>query len=98
MFPKGPQARLAYFRLGTVAFAKGDIAKAKDFYHRTLENSTDKELGIKAKFSLAECLEAEDNLRDALALYRELEPVDPNPERVRIKIKALETRIHKKSY
>jgi hypothetical protein len=53
---------------------------------------------IKAKFALAECLELGDNLKEALALYREIEPVYPNPEAIQIKIKALENRIIKKSY
>jgi hypothetical protein len=53
---------------------------------------------IKAKFALAECLELGDNLKDALSLYRDLEPVYPNPEAIQIKIRALENRILKKSY
>ncbi|MFA5072836.1 MAG: tetratricopeptide repeat protein [Nitrospirota bacterium] len=97
-FPNGPQSRLAYFRLGTAAFAKGDIEKAKALYRKTLQNSTDKELAVKAKFSLAGCLEAEDNLNEALTLYRDIEQEYPNREAIQIKIKALETRIQKKKY
>jgi len=98
MFPKGPQSRLAYFRLGTAAFSKGEIENAKNFYLKTLENSTDKELSVKAKFSLAECYEAEDSLSEALNLYKEIEPEYPNREAIQIKIKALEARIIKKRY
>ena len=98
MFPNGSQSRLAYFRLGTAAFSKGDIEKAKAFYRKTLENSTDKELAVKAKFSLAGCFEAEDNLSEALSIYREIEPEYPNHEAIQIKIQALETRIIKKRY
>ena len=97
-FPNGPQAKLAYFRLGTTAFSKGELEKAEMFYHKALENNTDSELVIKAKFALAGCLEAGDNLSDALKLYKEIEPIYPNPEAIQIKIKALETRIIKKSY
>jgi len=97
-FPKGPQSRLAYFRLGTAAFSKGEIENAKNFYRKALDNSTDKELSIKAKFSLAGCLEAEDSLSDALNLYKEIEPEYPNREAIQIKIKALEARIIKKRY
>jgi TolA-binding protein len=97
-FPNGVQSRLAYYRLGTAAYAKGEIARAEDFYRRTLVNSTDKELSIKAKFALAGCYEADDNLADALQLYKEIEPVYPNAEAIQIKIRALETRIIKKSY
>ncbi len=53
---------------------------------------------IKAKFALAECLELGDNLKDALVLYKEIEPVYPNHEAIQVKIKALENRIVKKSY
>ena len=98
MFPKGPQSRLAYFRLGTAAFSKGEIENAKNFYLKTLDNGTDKELSAKAKFSLAECFEAEDSLSEALNLYKEIEPEYPNREAIQIKIKALEARIIKKRY
>ena len=97
-FPNGQQSRLAYFRLGTAAFSKGELEKSEQFYRKALEQNTDKELMIKAKFALAECLELGDNLRDALALYREIEPIYPNPESIQIKIRALENRIIKKSY
>jgi len=97
-FPDGPQSRLAYFRLGTAAFAKGEIEKAEVLYRKALENSTDAELTIKAKFALAGCLEAKDNLSEALKLYREIEPVYQNREAIQIKIRALETRIVKKSH
>jgi TolA-binding protein len=97
-FPNGVQSRPAYFRLGTAAFSKGDIKTAGVYYRKTLENSADEELTIKAKFALAGCYEAEDALADALALYREIEHRYANPEAIQIKIRALETRIIKKSY
>jgi TolA-binding protein len=97
-FPNGPQSRLAFYRLGTAAFAKGELETAEAFYRRTLENSTDRELAVKAKFALAGCFEAGDNLGEALKLYKEIVPEYPNPEVIKIKIKALETRIYKKSY
>lgn len=97
-FPNGPQSRIAFYRLGTVAFTKGELDAATVFYRKTLENGTDKELAVKASFALAECLEARDNLAEALTLYKELAPAYPNAEAIQIKIKALETRILKKSY
>lgn len=97
-FPSGPQSRLANYRLGTAAFAKGDLKNAESFYRKTLENGTDKELSIKAKFALAGCFEAGDNLAGALKLYKEIEPEYANPEAIHIKIRALEARILKKSY
>jgi TolA-binding protein len=97
-FPKGQQSRLAYFRLGTAAFSKGELDKSEQFYRKALEQNEDKELVIKAKFALAECLELGDNLNEALTLYREIEPLYPNPESIQIKITALEKRIIKKSY
>jgi len=97
-FPSGTQSRIAYYRLGTAAFAKGDLKSAESFYRKTLENGTDQELAIKAKFALAGCFEADDNLAEALKLYKEIEPVYANPEAIQIKIRALETRIIKKSY
>ena len=97
-FPNGPQSRLAYYRLGTAAYAKGELKSAELYYRKTLENSTDKELAIKATFALAGCFEAEDNLAEALRLYKEIEPFYSNPEAIQIKIRALETRIIKKSY
>ncbi len=97
-FPNGSQSRLAYFRLGTAAFSKGDLDASEQYYRKALEQNTDKELVIKTKFALAECLELGGNLKDALALYKEIEPLYPNPEAIQIKIKALENRIVKKSY
>ncbi len=97
-FPNGRSAKLAYYRLGTAAFSKGDLKSAEAYYRRTLEADTDQELVIKAKFALAGCLEAGDELKEALALYKEIEPLYPNQEAIQIKIKALETRIIKKSY
>lgn len=97
-FPNGPQARLAYFRLGTAAFSKGDLDSAEQFYRKALERNADKELKIKATFALAECFELGDKLKEALSLYKEIEPVYPNQEAIQIKIKALENRIIKKSY
>ncbi len=97
-FPNGQQSRLAYFRLGTAAFSKGELDTSEKFYRKALDQNPDRELMIKAKFALAECLELGDNLKEALALYREIEPVYPNPEAIKIKIKALENRIVKKSY
>ena len=97
-FPKGPQSRLAYFRLGTAAFSKGELETSEHFYRKALEQNGDKELTIKATFALAECLEIGDKLNEALALYKEIEPVYPNPEAIQIKIRALENRIIKKSY
>jgi len=97
-FPNGPQSRLAYFRLGTAAFSKGELEVSEQLYRKALEHNADRELMIKAKFALAECLELGDNLKEALSLYKELEAVYPNPEAIQIKIKALENRIVKKSY
>lgn len=97
-FPNGPQSRLAYFRLGTAAFSKGELDISEQYYRKSLEQNPDKELVTKAKFALAECLELGDNQKEALVLYRELEPVYPNREAIQIKIKALESRIIKKSY
>lgn len=97
-FPKGPNVRLAYYRLGTTAFAKGELDRAESFYRKALENNPDRELAIKATFALAGCLEARDKLTEGLKLYKELEPVYPNKEALQIKIRALETRIRKKSY
>ena len=97
-FPSGPQVKLGYFRLGTTAFSKGELDEAKIFYRKTIENNGDSELVVKAKFALAGCLEAGDELSEALKLYKEIEPVYPNTEAIKIKIKALETRILKKSY
>ncbi len=97
-FPNGPQSRLAYFRLGTAAFSKGELDVSEKFYRKALEQNPDKELMIKAKFALAECLELGDNLKEAMAIYKEIEPIYPNAEAIQIKIKALENRIIKKSY
>ena len=97
-FPTGQQSRLAYFRLGTAAFSKGELDKAEQFYRKALEQNEDKELVIKAKFALAECLELGDKLNESLYLYKEIEPLYPNPESIQIKIRALEHRIVKKSY
>jgi TolA-binding protein len=97
-FPNGPQANLAYFRLGTAAFSKGDLDAAERFYRKALEKNADKELTIKATFALAECFELGDRLQEALKLYKEIEPVYPNADAIRIKIAALEKRIAKKSY
>ncbi len=97
-FPRGPQSKMAYFRLGTAAFAKGDLAAAENYYRRTLEVDPDQELTVKVKYALANCLEAGEQLQEALKLYRELLAVYPNREALEIKIRALETRIIKKSY
>ena len=97
-FPGGNRADLALYRLGTTAFSKGQIDEAEAYYRKSLEKSKDKDLIAKAKFSLAECLEAKENLKEALALYKELEPAYQNKDAIQIKIKALETRIVKKSY
>ena len=97
-FPNRPHSRIAYYRLGTAAFAKGDLKNAEVFYRKTLENSTDEQLAIKAKFALAECFEASDNLAEAHKLYKEIQPLYSNPDAIQIKVKALEKRIRKKSY
>jgi TolA-binding protein len=97
-YPNGQQSRLAYFRLGAAAFSNGDLDVSEQYYRKALERNTDKDLEIKAKFALAECLELGNKLKDALALYKDIEPLYPNPEVIRIKIKALENRIAKKSY
>lgn len=97
-FPNGPNVRLGYYRLGTTAFSKGELDKAQAFYRKTLENNADRELVVKATFALAGCLEAGDNLTEALKLYKEIEPAYANKEAIQIKINALETRIRKKSY
>ncbi len=97
-FPAGPQVKLAYFRLGTTAFSKGELDEAMIFYRKTIDGNQDQELVVKAKFALAECLESGDELAEALKLYKEIGPSYPNPEAIQIKIKALETRIFKKSY
>jgi TolA-binding protein len=97
-FPRGNKADLAFYRLGTSAFSKGHIEEAENYYRRSLEVSKDKETVVKAKFALAQCLEASESLKDALAIYQELEPLYQNKDAIQIKIKALETRIIKKSY
>lgn len=97
-FPRGQQSKLAYFRLGTAAFAKGDLAAAENYYRSTLVADPEGELAVKVKYALANCLEAGEQLKEALKLYRELTAVYPNREALEIKIKALETRIQKKSY
>ncbi len=97
-FPNGPNARLGYYRLGTTAFAKGELDKAEAFYRKALENNPDRELAVKATFALAGCLEAGDRLTEALKLYKDIEPTYPNKDAIHIKISALEKRIVKKSY
>lgn len=97
-FPNGPQVETAYFRLGTTAFSKGKLDEAEAYYRKALGKGADPELLVKAKFALAGCLEAGDNLKEALKLYKEIEPIYPNRDAIQIKIKALETRILKKSY
>ncbi len=97
-FPGGANVRLAYYRLGTTAFSKGDLETAEAYYRKSLENNPDQELAMKATFALAGCLEAGDNLMEALKLYKQIAPAYSNKEAIQIKIKALETRIIKKSY
>lgn len=97
-FPHGSRADIALYRLGTTAFSAGRIDEAEAYYRRSLEVSKDPEIAVKAKFALAQCLEAKESLREALALYKELEPSYANKEALQIKIRALETRIFKKSY
>ena len=97
-FPRGGKADIAFYRLGTLSFSKGNIDAAAAYYRRSLEVSKDKEIAIKAKFALAQCLEAAESLKEALAIYHELEPLYQNKDAIRIKIRALETRIIKKSY
>ncbi len=97
-FPRGGRADMAYYRLGTAAFSKGRIDEASSYYRQSLAVTKDREIAVKAKFSLAQCLEAAEKLKEALALYKELEPSYPNKEAIQIKIRALETRIIKKSY
>ncbi len=97
-YPKGPNVKLGYYRLGSTAFSKGELDKAEAFYRKALENNPDQELAIKAKFALAGCLESGDNLNEALTLYKEIEPVYSNKDAIQVKITALEKRIIKKSY
>ena len=97
-FPHGSRTDTAYYRLGTTAFSRGQIEEAESFYRRSLEVSKDPEIAVKAKFALAQCLEAKDRLSDALTIYKELEPTYANKSAIQIKIKALEARILKKSY
>ncbi len=97
-FPRGNRADIAFYRLGTTSYSRGKIDEAEVFYRKSLAVSKDKEIAIKAKFALAQCLEAEENLKEALALYKEVEPEYVNKEAIRITIKALEARILKKSY
>jgi TolA-binding protein len=97
-FPRGNRADIALYRLGTTAYSRGIIDEAQDFYRRSLDVSRDPEIAVKTKFALAQCLEAEESLKEALALYKELEPVYPNKDAIQIKIRALEARIIKKSY
>ncbi len=97
-FPAGPNVKLGYYRLGTTAFSRGELEKAEAYYRKTLENTTDSELILKAKFALAGCLEAGDHLAEALNLYKEIAPAYTNKEAIQIKIQALEKRILKKSY
>lgn len=97
-FPAGGRADIAFYRLGTTAFSRGRLNEAESYYRRSLSVSKDKEIGVKAKFALAQCLEAVESLKDALTIYKELEPDYPNKDAIRIKIRALEARILKKSY
>jgi len=97
-FPAGSRADIAFYRLGTTAYSRSLLAEAESYYRRSLNISKDKEIVIKAKFALAQCLEAEENLKDALAMYKDLEPDYANKDAIQIKIRALETRILKKSY
>lgn len=97
-FPRGSRADMAFYRLGTTSYSRGKIDEAEVYYRRSLAVSKDKEIAVKAKFALAQCLEAEENLKEALALYKEVQPEYPNKEAIAITIKALETRIIKKSY
>lgn len=97
-FPRGNRADIALYRLGTTAFSRGHIEDAMSFYRRSLSVSRDRETAVKTKFALAQCLEAEEGLKEALAIYQELEPDYPNKDAIQIKIRALEKRIIKKSY
>jgi TolA-binding protein len=97
-FPRGSRADLAFYRLGTTAFSRGRIDEAEGYYRRALDVSRDREITIKSTFALAQCLEAAERLQEALKVYKGLEPAYPNKDAIQIKIRALETRIQKKSY
>ncbi len=97
-FPSGSLSAMTYFRLGTTAFSKGRLEEAEAYYRKALENNRDVELVLKTKFALAGCLEANENVNEALKLFKEIAPAYPNREAIDIKIKALEVRIFKKSY
>lgn len=97
-FPRGSKADLAFYRLGTTAYSRGEMDAAVDYYRKALTISADRDLTVKTKYALAQCLEADENLKEALALYKELEPLYQNKEAIQIKIRALEGRIVKKSY
>lgn len=97
-FPRGALAPFGYFRLGTTAFSQGGLEEAQAFYRRVLELTTDTDLILKTRYAMANCLEAAEQLDEALELYRAIAPAYPNREAIEIKIKALETRIAKKSY
>ncbi len=97
-FPRGQQTPLAYFRMGTAAFATGAINRSETCYRKAIALNPDPSFAVKAKFALAETLEFDGQLEEALALYQEIAPAYSDPDVIQIKIKAIRNRMIKKRY
>ncbi|MDT8420923.1 MAG: tetratricopeptide repeat protein [Desulfuromonadales bacterium] len=94
-FPESSLRAEVLYRRASASLLEGTPDVARAGFRELIEQFPDSPYAAEARFSLAELLEAEERLRDALKAYRTLSGY-PRPELVQEKIERLEARIAKK--
>lgn len=86
----------AYYQRSNIYYIMGDCDKAKEGYNKILERFPDSQYIMDAKLGIAECLDEEGFLSEALELLKELEDIYTDKELIRIKIRGVKKRIRRK--
>lgn len=94
-FPKSSLLPEVLFRRANAAFLDGLNDEARTGYQKLIDSYPHNPYAVEARFSMAEMLETEERLKDALKAYRALKSY-PQQVLIQEKIKSLEKRIAKK--
>jgi len=94
-FPESSLRAEVLYRYANALLLDNMRGEARDGFNRLIENFPKSSYALEARFSLAEMLEGEERLKDALKAYRALKDY-PQQDLLRGKISRLEQRIAKK--
>lgn len=95
--PNSTLAPEIYYQIANTYYLEGDYKEAINGYDMVISLYPANSYADEARLKKAVCIEETGNLAEAMRLYKDLENSYPNPEIIKLRIDAIETRENKPS-